>query len=508
MNPIWYIILPLTGIIAGWALRWVYGKMNLSSVEQQIIQKLAQAEREAEGLRKDRLLEGREELQRERNQQEREFRGQQQEIQQTTKRLLQKEENLEKRQDTLEQQKQAVIQREEQVEKKEREIGELEASTTQRLEEVAHLTEQEAKTQIIQGIEADARRDAQGILNKIEQETKEKSDKLAREIVVSSIQRIATDITADISVTTVTLPSDDMKGRIIGREGRNIRVLEMLTGVDAIIDDTPEAVVISCFDPVRRAIAATTLERLIQDGRIHPARIEEVVQKVTKDLNRIMAEEAEKVSFDLGITMKPEAIRTLGRLYYRTSYGQNILKHSKEVALLSTMIAGEVGADREIVKRGALFHDIGKAVTAEVDATHVEIGVELAKKWGEDPRVINAIAAHHGDTEPTCIEAIIVQIADAISAARPGARRETLSSYIKRIEDLESISSGFKGVEKAFAVQAGRELRILVNNKEISEEEATVLAREIAQKIENQMNYPGRIRVTIIRETRVVEYAR
>ncbi len=508
MNALWYIVLPLFGIIAGWLLRWVYGKMNLSSVEQQIIQRLAQAEREAEGLRKDRLLEGREELQKERNQQEREFRVQQQEIQQNTKRLLQKEENLEKRQDTLEQQKQAVIQREEQVGKKEQELSSLEESFTQRIEEIAHLTQAEAKEQIIQGIEAEARRDAHGILHKIEQETQEKSDKLAREIVISTIQRVATDITADVSVTTVSLPSDDMKGRIIGREGRNIRVLEMLTGVDAIIDDTPEAVVISCFDPVRRAIAATTLERLVQDGRIHPARIEEVVGKVTRDLNRIMAEEAEKVCFDLGVTMKPEAIRVLGRLYYRTSYGQNILKHSKEVALLATMIAGEVGADREIVKRGALLHDLGKAVTAEVDATHVEIGVELAKKWGEDPRVINAIASHHGDTEPTCVESVIVQIADAISAARPGARRETLSSYIKRIEDLESISSEFKGVDKAFAVQAGRELRVLVNHEKISESEAEILAREIAQKIENQMNYPGRIRVTIIRETRVVEHAR
>ncbi len=502
-----YYLLPLA-VIVGWVLRWVYGKMNLSSVEQQIIQRLAQAEREAEGLRKDRLLEGREELQKERNQQEREYRAQQQEMQQTSKRLLQKEENLEKRQDTLELQKEAIEKREEVVIQREGELEKLEASCGKKLEEIAHLTEGEAKEQIIQRVEADARRDAQGILHKIEQETKEKSDRLAREIVVSSVQRVATDVTADISVTTVTLPSDDMKGRIIGREGRNIRVLEMLTGVDAIIDDTPEAVVISCFDPVRRAIAANTLERLIQDGRIHPARIEEVVEKVTKDLNRIMAEEAEKVFFDLGVTMKPEATRIFGRLYYRTSYGQNILKHSKEVALLAAMIAGEVGADKEIVKRGALFHDLGKAVTAETDATHVEIGVELAKKWGEDPRVINAIASHHGDVEPTCVESIIVQIADAISAARPGARRETLSSYIKRIEDLESISSGFKGVEKAFAVQAGRELRILVNNEQISEVEATVLAREIAQKIEDQMNYPGRIRVTIIRETRVVEYAR
>ncbi len=505
---IWYIILPLLGVIAGWLLRWVYGKMNLSSIEQQSIQRLAQAEREAEGLRKDRLLEGREQLQKERNQQEREFKAQQQEIQQTTKRILQKEENLDKRQNTLEEQKEAVVQREERIKEREIEVSTLESSLTQRLEEIAHLTAQEAKEQIIQSIEAEAQRDAQGVINKIEQETKERSDKLAREIVVSTIQRVATDITADISVTTVALPSDDLKGRIIGREGRNIRVLEMLTGADAIIDDTPEAVVISCFDPVRRAIAATTLERLIQDGRIHPTRIEEVVQKVTKDLNRIMAEEAEKVCFDLGVTMKPEAIRILGRLHYRTSYGQNILKHSKEVALLASMIAGEVGADREIVKRGALFHDIGKAITAEVDATHVELGVELAKKWGEDPRVINAIASHHGDVEPNCVEAIIVQIADALSAARPGARRETLSSYIKRIEDLESISSGFKGVEKAFAVQAGRELRILVNNEQVTEEEATIMAREIAQKIENQMNYPGRIRVTIIRETRVVEYAR
>jgi ribonuclease Y len=316
-------------------------------------------------------------------------------------------------------------------------------------------------------------------------------------------------VSGDVSITSVSLPNDEMKGRIIGREGRNIRTLETLTGVDIIIDDTPEAVVLSCFDPVRKEIARVSLERLIQDGRIHPARIEEVVQKVRKEINQIVYEEGEKVIFDLGIhNVSQEGIRALGRLHYRTSYGQNVLSHSKEVAILSGMIAAEVGADRDIAKRGGLLHDIGKGIETEGDGNHAELGAELAKQMGEDPRVINAIISHHNDVEPSCIESVIVQIADAISASRPGARRETINNYIKRLENLETISESFEGVDKAFAIQAGRELRIMVNNESVDDQQARVLAKDIAKKIESDLKYPGRIKVTIIRETRVIEYAR
>jgi ribonuclease Y len=300
-----------------------------------------------------------------------------------------------------------------------------------------------------------------------------------------------------------------MKGRIIGREGRNIRTLETMTGVDIIIDDTPEAVVISCFDPVRREIAKVSMERLIVDGRIHPARIEEIVTKVTKDISQKIFEEGEKVLFDLGIhNINQEAIRALGRLYFRTSYGQNVLSHSKEVAIIAGILAAEVGANRDLAKRGALLHDIGKGIESDSDLNHAEIGMDMARKMGEDPRIINAIGSHHNDMEPSCIESVLVQIADAISAARPGARRETLDNYVKRLENLEHIATGFTGVDKAFAIQAGRELRIIVNNEAVNDEQSRDLAKVIAKKIENDLRYPGRIRVTIIRETRITEYAR
>ncbi|MDR0623565.1 MAG: ribonuclease Y, partial [Treponema sp.] len=341
------------------------------------------------------------------------------------------------------------------------------------------------------------------------QEANLAGEKKARDILVATIQRLATEVTGDITVATVTLPNDEMKGRIIGREGRNIRTLETLTGVDIIIDDTPEAVVISCFDPVRREIAKVALERLITDGRIHPARIEEIVTKVSKDISQKIFEEGEKVLFDLGIhNIKQDAIRALGRLYFRTSYGQNVLYHSKEVAILAGILAAEIGANRELAKRGALLHDIGKGVESDSDLNHAEIGMDMARKMGEDPRIINAIGSHHNDIEPTCVESVLVQIADAISAARPGARKETLDNYVKRLENLENIAEGFTGVDKAFAIQAGRELRIIVNNEAVNDDQSRDLAKDIAKKIENDLRYPGRIKVTIIRETRVVEYAR
>ena len=362
-------------------------------------------------------------------------------------------------------------------------------------ETVAH-TSQESQRQTAQEIKT---------MEKISNDVEKK----AQEILVSAIQRIATEATSDITVATVSLPSDEMKGRIIGREGRNIRSLETLTGVDVIIDDTPEAVVISCFDPVRKEIARIALERLIIDGRIHPARIEEVVQKVTREIQQKIYEEGEKALYDLGIhNMSQDAVRAIGRLYFRTSYGQNVLTHSKEVAELASLLAAEVGANRELAKRAALLHDIGKGAENDSDQNHAEVGAEMARKMGEDPRVINAIASHHNDCEPETLEAILVQIADAISAARPGARRETVDNYVKRLENLEETAKKFVGVEQAYAIQAGRELRILVNNDKIPDAEVKDLAKQIAKQIETDLRYPGRIKITMIRETRIIEYAR
>lgn len=503
------LILPLSGIILGWIIRWLYARFQLTSAEQKAERLNQEAIKEAEAKRKEILLETRDELLKERHQQEREARERRNELQRYERRVLQKEENLEKKQSDLDAIKKSLSDREGRLVQKEKQFTEIEENWRIELERIAGLSAEEAKQIIIDSMQNEARRDAQALINKIEQETQLKADRLARDVVVTSIQRLATDVSAEVSVSSVSLPSDEMKGRIIGREGRNIRTLETLTGVDVIIDDTPEAVVISCFDPVRKEIARVALERLVQDGRIHPARIEEVVQRVTRDISRTIAEEGEKILLDLGIhNLSQESIRALGRLYYRTSYGQNVLNHSKEVAILAGMIAAEVGADREIAKRGGLLHDIGKGIETEGDANHAEMGADLAKKLGEDPRVVNAILSHHNDVEPSCIESVIVQIADAISASRPGARRETINNYIKRLENLERISESFEGVEKAYAIQAGRELRILVNNDVVTDDKAKELAKEIAKRIEAELRYPGRIKVTIIRETRVVEYAR
>ncbi len=409
----------------------------------------------------------------------------------------------------VDKQEQEFIAREQKIAGREVELATQEERYRQELERISGLSAQEAKNLIIQSLENEAKHDAQALLNKIDQEAQIASEKKARDILVTTIQRIATEITGDITVSTVSLPSDEMKGRIIGREGRNIRTLETLTGVDIIIDDTPEAVVISCFDPVRKEIARVALERLISDGRIHPARIEEIVQKVTREIQNKIYEEGEKVLFDLGIhNMSQDGVRALGRLYFRTSYGQNVLNHSKEVAIIAGMLAAEIGANRELAKRAAVLHDIGKGAENDSDQNHAEVGMDMARKMGEDPRVVNAVGAHHNDVEPTSIEAIIVQIADAISAARPGARRETMDNYVKRLENLETLAESFTGVEKAYAIQAGRELRVLVNNEKIPDQDVKELARNIAKQIETDLRYPGRIKITMIRETRIVEYAR
>ncbi len=509
MTAVLYTALPLAGLVLGWTIRWLYARFQLTAAEQMAQRVKQDAVREAEAQKKEILVEAKDQLIRERNQQERENRERRAELQKLERRLIQKEENLDNKIDAIERQEQALKGREKSALEREDFLSGQEERYRKELERISGLTADEAKKLIILGLENEARRDAQVIVNKIEQEAQLSADKKAKDILISTVQRLATDVTAEATVTSVSLPSDEMKGRIIGREGRNIRTLETLTGVDVIIDDTPEAVVISCFDPVRREIARVSLERLITDGRIHPARIEEVVQKVTREIAQKIFEEGEKVVFDLGLhNMAPELIKALGRLHFRTSYGQNVLAHSKEVAVIAGMLAAEIGVNRDIAKRGALLHDIGKGIETDGDQNHAEMGMELVRKLGEDPRVINAVGAHHNDVEPICPESIIVQIADAISAARPGARRETLDNYVKRLENLENIAESFSGVDKAYAIQAGRELRILVNYEQVSDDQAKDLCKSIAKKIESDLRYPGRIKVTIIRETRIVEYAR
>ncbi|MCE1196341.1 ribonuclease Y [bacterium] len=493
----------------GWTIRWLYARFQLTAAENEAARVSQDAVKEAEAEKRAILVEAKDQLIRDRNQQEREIRERRVEIQKLERRVMQKEENLDNKIEALERLESTIKVKEKGLADRETALLGQEEQYRQELERISGLTAEEAKRVIIQTMENEAKHDAQILINKIDQEAQLTAEKHTRDILVTTMQRIATDVTAETTVTSVTLPSDEMKGRIIGREGRNIRTLETMTGVDVIIDDTPEAVVISCFDPVRREIARVSLERLITDGRIHPARIEEMVQKVTREISQKIYDEGEKVVFDLGLhNMAPELIRALGRLYFRTSYGQNVLMHSKEVAIIAGLLAAEIGLNREIAKRGALLHDIGKGIETDGDQNHAEIGMDLVRKMGEDPRVVNAVGSHHNDVEPSCPESTLVQIADAISAARPGARRETLDNYIKRLENLEAIAESFSGVDKAFAIQAGRELRILVNYENVSDDQARELCKNIAKKIETELRYPGRIKVTIIRETRIVEYAR
>lgn len=509
MNLILFIVLPVAGILLGWTIRWVYARFQLSASEQKAERVKQDAIKEAEAQKKEILLQAKEQLIQDRNQQERENRERRTELQRYESRVNKKEELLEQRSLEFEKRDKEFASNVAELHKREAVLAEEEGKLRVELERISGLTAEEAKSLIIKSLENDARHDAQSLLNKIDQEAQLNAEKKAQEILVSAIQRIATETTSEITVATVSLPSDEMKGRIIGREGRNIRSLETLTGVDIIIDDTPEAVVISCFDPVRKEIARVALERLIIDGRIHPARIEEIVQKVTREIQQKIYEEGEKALFELGLhSMSQEAIRAIGRLYFRTSYGQNVLTHSKEVAELASILAAEVGANRELAKRAALLHDIGKGAENDSDQNHAEVGAEMARKMGEDPRIVNAIEAHHNDCEPQTIEAVIVQVADAISAARPGARRETVDNYVKRLENLEETAKKFQGVEQAYAIQAGRELRILVNNDKVPDAQVKELAKQIAKQIETDLRYPGRIKITMIRETRIIEYAR
>lgn len=509
VNIILVVVLPVVGVIAGWLLRWLFSKLQLSSNEQKAARIKSEAIKEAETAKTRMLLEAKESLLKDRNQAEKEIRERRGEIQRMERRLLQKEEALDEKTAAAEKKKKELADWEDRLGGREKQISGQEEQLLRKLEQVSALSRDEAKKQIIELMQDEAKRDAQEMLQKIEQEAQLAAEQKAREFLIASIQRIAVEVTSDVTISTVSLPNDDMKGRIIGREGRNIRTLETLTGVDVVIDDTPEAVVISCFDPIRKEVAKIALERLIQDGRIHPARIEEIVQKVVKEVARKIIEEGEKVLYDLSLPGLPqEGVKALGRLHYRTSYGQNVLQHSKEVAILSGMIAAELGLDPVKAKRAGLLHDVGKAIESDGFSNHAELGAELAKRIGEDKQVVNAILAHHGDVEAESIYATIVQVADSVSAARPGARRESIDDYIKRLENLEKISTSFPGVEKAFAMQAGRELRVLVDTDKINDAQAKDLAKSIAKRIEDELKYPGRIKVTIIRETRVVEYAR
>jgi ribonuclease Y len=497
------------GAAGGYAIRKYLTEARIASAEKAAATIIEEAKKEAEAKKREAVLEAKEEAHRIRNEIERESRERRNELQRFERRLMQKEEALDRKTEALERKEASLHRQEEAAQKLKEELEELRRRQISELERISGLTTEEARAILLQNVEKEVRHEAAMLIKQIETEAKEEAEKRAREIITHAIQHCAADYVAEATVSVVNLPNDEMKGRIIGREGRNIRALETLTGVDLIIDDTPEAVILSSFDPIRREVARIALEKLIIDGRIHPARIEEMVEKARRELEQKIREEGERATFEAGIhNLHPELVRLLGKLKYRTSYGQNVLKHSLEVAFLAGAMAAELGVDVQLAKRAGLLHDIGKAVDFEVEGPHVALGVELAKKYRESPEVIHAIEAHHGDVEPRSIEAGLVQAADAISAARPGARRETLEAYIKRLEKLEEIADSFAGVEKSYAIQAGREVRILVKPDKIDDAMAMHLAREIVKKIEKEMEYPGQIKVVVIRETRAVDYAK
>jgi ribonuclease Y len=510
MQTVLWVLLPLAaGIGLGWLIRWLYARLELASSEQKARRIVKDATQDAEARKRETLLETKDEILQERNQLVRDTRARRNEVQRVEHRLLQKEENLEKRREAFDRQEKQLVVREGAIVEREEDVSRASMQWTAELEQVAKLTADQARKLLVSSIEDDARHEAQALIHSIEAEAKQTAERKARAVVVNAMQRLASETTSEVSVTSVSLPNDDMKGRIIGREGRNIRTLENLTGVDIIIDDTPEAVVLSCFDPLRKETARLALERLISDGRIHPARIEEIVRKVHRELEKTIEEDAERVLFDLEIpSMHRDLVMTLGRLKYRTSYGQNQLAHAKETAQLGAMIAAETGSNIQLSKRASLLHDIGKAIDSDENLGHAVTGMELARRCGEDEVVCNAIGAHHYDVEPSGVEAIIVQIADTISASRPGARRESLDNYLRRLENLERIATGYAGVDRAYAIQAGRELRVMVSTERVSDDGARELGRQVAKQIEAELKYPGRIKVTVIRETRVVEYAR
>ena len=493
----------------GMTYRKKVAEKEIGSAEEEARRIINESIKGGESKKREMLLEAKEEIHKSRNEYEKEVKERRSELQKQERRLQQKEESLDKKLDLHEKKEDELAKKAANIQAQQEEVASLKRSQMEMLEKISGLTQEEAKAYILKGVEDDVRHETAVKIKEIEQQLKDDADSLAREIITTAIQRCAADHVAEATVSVVPLPNDEMKGRIIGREGRNIRTLETITGVDLIIDDTPEAITVSSFDPVRREIARLALEKLIADGRIHPTRIEDMVEKARREVDHTIKVEGERASFETGVhNLHPEIIKLLGRQKYRTSYGQNVLNHSIEVAHIAGRLASELGVDVTLAKRAGLLHDLGKAVDHEMEGSHVQLGVELAKKYKESPVVINAIEAHHGDVEPQTIIACLVQAADAISAARPGARRENVENYIRRLEKLEELTSSFPGVEKSYAIQAGREVRIMVKPEEVSEDNMVLLAHDLAKKIESELEYPGQIKVNVIRETKAVEYAK
>ena len=499
----------LIGILIGRAARKKFAEAKIGSAEAEAKRLVDEAQKQAETRKKEALLEAKEDILRQRNEAERELKERRAEQSKVERRLTQKEENLDKKAESLERKNETLDKKIKEADEEKEKIAEVLAEHIKKLEEIAGITAEEAKDELLARVEEEVQHELAQRLDELENQFKEDAEEKARNIISLAIQRCAADHVAETTISVVPIPSEDMKGRIIGREGRNIQKLETLTGVELIIDDTPEAITLSGFDPVRREIARLSLEKLISDGRIHPARIEEMVEKATKEVEAAVKQAGERATFEVGIHgINPELVRLLGRLRYRTSYGQNVLRHSIEVAFIAGMIADELGVDSTAAKRAGLLHDIGKAFPHDVEGSHVQIGVNAAKKYKESREVVHAIEAHHNDVEPKTVIAIIVQAADAISAARPGARREDLENYIKRLEKLEEIAKSFRGVEKAFAIQAGRELRVMVKPEDVGDDGMKLIARDMAKKIQDEVKYPGQIKVHVIRESRAVDYAK
>ena len=484
-------------------------EQTIGNAEVKARESLDEALKNAEEKKREGLLEVKEESIKAKNELDREIKDRRAEVQRSERRVQQKEESLEKKLDALEKRETALAAREEDLAKKKEVISKLNEQRLQELERISGLTSEQAKDYLLKIVEDDVKHETAVLIKEMENKAKEEADKKAKEYVIGAIQKCAADHVSEASISVVQLPGDEMKGRIIGREGRNIKTLETMTGVELIIDDTPEAVVLSGFDPIRREVARIALERLIVDGRIHPARIEEAVEKARKEVETVMKEEGEAACLDVGVHgIHPELVRLLGKMKYRTSYGQNMLKHSVEVAQLCGLLAAEMGLDVRVAKRAGLLHDIGKSVDHEMEGSHVQLGTELCRKYKESATVINAVEAHHGDVEPTSLIACIVQAADAISAARPGARRETLETYTTRLKQLEDIANNYKGVDKSFAIQAGREIRVMVVPEQVTDDDMVLMARDISKQIEDELEYPGQIKVSVIRESRVVDYAK
>ena len=502
------VVLAVFGFIVYKAIQKATQKKVLF-LENEAKDLVEKAKREAEAAKKESILEAKEEVHKLRNDLDRDSRERRNEIQRLERRILQREESLDKKSDLLEKKEETINKRLQEIDQMEESVQQLHAKRREELERISTLTSEEAKEILLGEVRKEVSHDAALMIKDIESRAKEEADKKAKECVVTAIQRCAADHVSETTISVVQLPNDEMKGRIIGREGRNIRTLETMTGVDLIIDDTPEAVVLSGFDPIRREVARIALEKLIVDGRIHPARIEEMVEKAQKEVEVMMKEEGEQATLEVGVHgIHPELVRLLGKMKFRTSYGQNALKHSIEVAQLSGLLASELGLDIRLAKRAGLLHDIGKAVDHEMEGSHIQLGAELCRKYKENATVINAVESHHGDVEPTSLIACIVQAADTISAARPGARRETLETYTSRLRQLEDITNNFKGVDKSFAIQAGREVRVMVVPEQISDADMVLLARDISKQIEAELEYPGQIKVNVIRESRVIDYAK